>query len=82
MSLTQDDLAQIRTIVQEAVRPLESEIQALRSDIKEIYDIIAKLQKGAITDEAFAKLPLKEKLLKINAELLVAAKQAGITLPR
>lgn len=86
MALTQDDLSQIRSIVESAIdnkiKPLAAEIQALRNDIKEIYKMIAELQKGTITDQSFAKLSLKERLLRINAELLLAAKQAGITLPR
>lgn len=90
MSLTQDDLQQIRTIVHETVEaivtpmlePLANEIKALRTDIKEIYVMLAKLQSSAITDEEFKKRSLEEKLLTLNAELLAAAKQAGITLPR
>jgi hypothetical protein len=97
MALTQNDLAQIKTIVKEAVddsittalkplrddiKVLQDEVEALRNDVKDIYDMIAELRRGVITDETFTKLALKEKLLKINAELLAAAKQAGITLPR
>lgn len=90
MSLTQSDLREIRTIVQSVVQstvepliePLANEIKALRNDIKEIYDMIAELQKSAITDEEFKKRTLEEKLLTLNAELLAAAKQAGISLPR
>ncbi|HEY4964595.1 MAG TPA: hypothetical protein VIH90_07955 [Candidatus Saccharimonadales bacterium] len=40
------------------------------------------LQKSAITEVGFKKLSLEKKLLTLNAELLNAAKQAGITLPR
>jgi len=82
MSLTQSDLLQIRSIIEDVVRPLNDEIQALRNDIKEIYDMIAALQSVAITDKEFKKRTLEEKLLTINTELLAAAKQAGITLPR
>ena len=82
MSLTQDDLQQIRSIVMEVVEPLSNEIKALRNDIKEIYKMIAEIQSGAITDKEFQRKSLEEKLLTINAELLAAAKQAGITLPR
>lgn len=42
----------------------------------------ARLQARTITDSDFSKKPLEEKLLTLNAELLAAAKQAGITLPR
>jgi hypothetical protein len=94
MSLTQHDLQEIRTIVQEVVRvevelvvkpmivPLANEIKAMHNDIKEIYEMIAGLQKSTLTDESFKKRTLEEKILTLHAELLVAAKQAGITLPR
>ena len=57
MSLTTDDLQQIRTIVHEVVR----------EDVEHLLT---------------QKLSLEQKLLELNAELLAAAKQAGITLPR
>lgn len=86
MSLTQDDLQEIRGVVQSVVepliKPLSNEIQALRNDIKDIYDMISELQSSTITDKEFKKRSLEEKLLTLNAELLAAAKQAGITLPR
>jgi uncharacterized protein (UPF0335 family) len=86
MSLTHEDLQEIRSIVRDVVEPLieplANEIKALRNDIKDIYDMIAELQSATITDKAFKKRSLEEKLLTLNAELLAAAKQAGITLPR
>ncbi len=98
MSLTQGDLQEIRSIVESVVdpivrsavqstvepliEPLAGEIKALRNDIKEIYEMIAELQSATITDKGFKKRSLEEKLLTLNAELLAAAKQAGITLPR
>lgn len=82
MSLTQSDLQEIRSIVEKVVEPLKSEVQALRNDIKEVYGVIAELQGQIITDKNFNKLPLEQKLLTINAELITAAKQVGITLPR
>lgn len=82
MSLTQSDLQEIRSIVQSAIEPLANEIKALRNDIKEIYGMIAALQKSTITDKEFGRRTLEEKLLTLNAELLAAAKQAGVTLPR
>ena len=42
MGLTQNDLMQIRSIVQEVVRPLQGEIEALRNDVKEIYQILSQ----------------------------------------
>lgn len=82
MSLTYDDLQAIRNIVEETVNPLRGDIEALNNDIKEIYAMISELQSKMIPDKQFQKLSLEEKLLKLNSELLAAAKQAGITLPR
>lgn len=82
MSLTASDLQEIRVIITEAIKPLEGEIRALRNDIKEIYVMIAQLQGRVISDKKFEKLSLEDKLLTVNSELLAAAKQAGITLPR
>ena len=44
MSLSSEDLLQIRAIMREEMKleiePLKGEIAAIRNDIKEIYDII------------------------------------------
>ena len=94
MSLTNDDFQAIREIIKDEVstivrstvkkelRPISGELEALRNDIKEIYDTISVLRNKSLPDKQFQKLSLEEKLLKLNSELLVAAKQAGITLPR
>ena len=90
MSLTANDLDEIRNIVESAltrqtdvaIRPIQGEIEALRNDIAEIYDMIADLRRSTITDPKFKKLTIEKKLLALNAELLEAARQAGITLPR
>jgi len=90
MSLTSSDLLEIRNIIEsaitkqtnEAIMPIQGELEALRNDIKDIYEMITRLQSCYIPDEQFHKLSLEEKLLKLNSELLAAAKQAGITLPR
>lgn len=90
MSLTTNDLEEIRNIVEsaltkqtnEAIKPIQSELKALRNDIKEIYDMIAELQGKILPEKQFQKLSVEQKLLKLNSELLFAAKQAGIQLPR
>ncbi len=82
MSLTVQDLSQIRAVIREEIEPIKSEIQALRNDIKEIYDMIEELRDTGISDKEFQKLSQEEKLLKINAELLTVARHAGIELPR
>jgi len=82
MSLTQSDLQEIRNIVHEAIAPLEGRLEALENDIKEIYQMLKDLRGAAITDNNFRKLPAEERLLVINAELIAAAKELGVTLPR
>ena len=90
MSLTTNDLEEIRNIVEsglnkqnvEVIKPIQGELIAIRNDIKDIYCMISDLQHSTITDKDFKKLTLEKKLLTLNAELLSAAKQAGITLPR
>ena len=82
MSLTREDLQQIEAIFDRKLDPVLGELKALREDIKEIYSMITHLQAGVITDSDFSKKSLEEKLLTLNAELLAAAKQAGIALPR
>lgn len=85
MSLTSEDLLQIRTVVsevlQERLQPLEGRLEALENDIKAIYHMVSDLQR-ADKHSSFRKLSLERKLLKLNEELLLAAKQAGIRLPR
>ena len=90
MSLTANDLKEIRDIVEsslakqssEVIKPIQNEVQALRNDIEEIYDMISDLRHSSITDRKFNKLSLERKILTLNTELLSAAKQAGINLPR
>lgn len=86
MSLTAKDLEEIRNIVKSSLsielKPIKDELDMLRNDIKEIYFMIADLQHSSITDKDFKNLSLEKKLLTLNAELISAARQAGITLPR
>lgn len=90
MSLNSNDLLEIRNIIEsaltkqtnEAIMPIQGELEALRNDVKDIYEMIAELQRGMAPDKQFQKLSLEEKLLRLNSELLAAAKQAGVTLPR
>lgn len=93
MILTSDDLQSIREIiknevgsivrgsVREELVPVLNELEALRNDINEIYDMIADLQKSSKSDKSFKKLSLEEKILKMHSELVEAANQAGVKLP-
>lgn len=89
MSLTANDLQAIRDIVtteitktvREEIKPIADAVDALRKDIKEIYDMIAELQNANKSSQSMKKLTLEEKILKMHSELVEAARQAGVTLP-
>ena len=85
MSLTDIDLFEIRSILREEltiqIEPLHGEVEALRNDIKEIYAMIADLQKETSTSKSFKKSSLEEKILRLHADLVEAAEQANVTLP-
>lgn len=81
MSLSYDDLQAIRKIVEETISPIRGDIEALSNDIKDIYDMIAKLQKKSDGNESFRKLNIEKKILRLHSELIEAARQAGVTLP-
>jgi hypothetical protein len=97
MSLTTEDLTQIRTVVreevdsivtvklkplQENIRELKGQVEALENDIKEIYTMLSHMEKLPMPDKEFQKISIEHKLLKLNGQLLAAAREAGITLPR
>jgi hypothetical protein len=81
MSLSYEDLQAIRKVVEEAIHPVRGDIEALSNDVKEIYEMLAELQKKSEGSESFKKSSIEEKLLKLHTELIEAAKQAGVTLP-
>ena len=81
MSLSYDDLQAIRQIVEKTVNPIRGDIEALSNDIKDIYGMIAELQKTVGSTEPFQKLSIEKKILRMHTELVEAARQAGVTLP-
>jgi hypothetical protein len=81
MSLSYDDLQAIRSIVEETVDPLRGDVEALSNDIKDIYEMLADLQKATSVNGSFEKLSIEKKILRLHAELLEAARQAGVSLP-
>lgn len=68
--------------VKGTLKNIDDRVTTMENDIKEIYYMIANLQKTQSAGKKFSKLSLEQKLLKINQELLIAAKEAGIELPR
>lgn len=81
MSLSYEDLQAIRKVVEETIHPVRGDIEALTNDVKEIYDMLAELQRKPEGSKSFDKLSIEKKLLKLHTELVEAARQAGITLP-
>jgi len=89
MSLTSSDLEEIRNIIdsalfkqtQDIIQPIQNELEAIRNDLKDIYDMIAELQSKP-QNSKFDKLPLENKILLLHEQLVAAAKQAGVTLPK
>ena len=89
MSLTTNDLDEIKNIFEsslakqslEVIKPIQGELEALGNDIKEIYEMIADIQKNSKNRQSFQKLSLEEKLLNLHVDLVEAAKQAGVVLP-
>lgn len=73
--ILQSDMREVKS----TLASLDGRVQALEADIKEIYFILARRNSE---DEKFDKLSLEKKLLKLNANLLATAKEAGIKLPR
>lgn len=81
MSLSNEDLQAIRQIVQEVITPLEGKLEALENDVKEIYAMLSDLRNKPKSSDISAASNLEEKLLLLHADVLAAAKQAGIVLP-
>jgi hypothetical protein len=65
MSLTSNDLLEIRNIIEsaltkqtnEAIMPIQGELEALRNDVKDIYEMISE-QQSNLPGERFQKLSL------------------------
>ena len=74
----QSDMREVKSIL----HSLDDRVQLLEVDVKEIYHMIADLQKQNATTTGFAKLPLEKKILKAYADIVAMAKEAGVSLPR
>ncbi len=74
----QSDMREVKA----TLHSLDDRVQLLEADVKEIYHMIADLQKQNTTTAGFAKLPLEKKILKAYADIVAMAKEAGVSLPR
>ncbi len=59
---------------------LTGKIAALKADIKEIYNMLAKLEAANDADKDFLKMNVQEKIKRVHQELLLIAKEAGVAL--
>lgn len=89
MALSSSDLIDIRNVVREELETVRGDIKALTNDIEEIYDRLSALERSLsrierkmIPNKEFEKLTIEQKLLRLNSDLMIAAKHAGIVLPR
>jgi len=87
MSLTQNDLMQIRFIIHEAVDPLNGKIEALQNDVKDIYFMLA--DHGKILSQHTKQLSQHGKQLsqqskhiqKLDTSINYLAEKQGVALP-
>ncbi len=90
MSLSTEDLTQIRTLLREEIdasldrklEPIFGKLEALENDIKDIYEMISDLQRKSIFSKDYQEKSLEDKILTVHAEVVAMAKQAGISLPQ
>ena len=82
MSLTGEDLLAVRKINSETIAPIEGKVDALQNDVKEIYYMIAKMEKSKGDHKRFLKFNVEQKIKSVYADLQLTAKEAGVTLPR
>lgn len=79
------DVAELKNDMREVkstLRSMDDRLDLLETDVKEIYYMIAELQKQQAMTKAFAKLPLEKKILRAYADIVAMAKEAGVSLPR
>jgi len=86
------DIAEIKTDVRSlkhdmhevksSLSGLDGRVEALEADVKEPYAMMAAMQKQTVLGKRSAKLSFERKVLQTYEDVLLLAKEAGITLPR
>lgn len=87
MALTSGNKTWIKNaIAEEIVEPafvlLDDRLLLLEADIKDIRFMITDLQNNQKAQKAFSKVPLEEKILRAYADIVLMAKEAGVSLPK
>jgi len=76
--ILKDDMREVKT----TLNHLDGRLEALEADVKELYGMLAAMQKLSATDKQFAKLSFEQKIVRTYQDVLVLAKESGIILPR
>ncbi len=85
ISLTSQDLLQIRQVVEAVIdhnlEPIVGVLEALRNDTKDIYDMLAEINKNSVhVGASFQKLSVKEQIFQLNATLIDLEKKSIVLL--
>ena len=77
VSVLKDDMREVKS----TLHSLDGRVESLEADIKELYRMHKKAGSLPPHSKAFAKLSLEQKVLRAYEEVLLLAKEAGVTLP-
>lgn len=66
--------------VKESLARLEGTVEALENDIKDIYGMVSDLQKAVFPRGHSKKQTLEDKIRQAHTDVLLVAKQAGVSL--
>ena len=84
VAILKSDVSTLKTEMREVKQTLhtmDGRMEALENDVKELYGMVADLQRAKKENQKFNKLPLEKKILQTHADLLLVAKEAGVVLP-
>ncbi len=68
--------------IEQRLDTIESKLDGLDEDIRSLYKLVDQLKKSQGNDKKFLKLDVEQKILRLHADLLSTAKQAGVSLPK
>lgn len=84
VSVLKQDVTELKSDMREvktSLNSLEGKVTALEADVKEIYAMLADMQKSSPEDKRLKKLSVNQKILEAYELVLSAAKEAGVKLP-
>lgn len=84
VSVLKSDVSSLKSEMIEVKRSLHNLVgkaEGLENDVREIYTMLAELQKDNRANKRFSRMSLEEKLLQTHTDLVQLAKEAGVSLP-